>query len=229
MMVPILLCLLALQAEPPVSTLIERLGDDAIDVREKATADLLSLGEAQRPAIEKALKESTVPEVAARLRAILAKFDMDRRRREFKGGTIVEDLGATMTCTYDADLRQLSVTLELTNLGTTDRPIVAVDSWDVALPRNSSSSSSSEAQVQVTQLTGGGLGGRFSSRMSCGSSPSRPQLILRPGERKVFKTIVDAGLLTAGEHEVKAKFYAKRLLGHSDDLESNAVKFEVKK
>lgn len=228
-MVPILLGLLLLQAEPPLSGLVERLGDDAIDVREKATAEILALGEGHRPALEKALKEATAPEIAARLRAILGKFDTDRRRREFKGGTIVEDLGATLTCTYDADLRQLSVTLELTNLGTTDRPVVAIDSWDVSLPRTSSSSSSSEAQITVKQLTGGSLGGRFSSRMACGSSPNRAPLILKPGERKAFKNVVDAGALTAGEYEVKAKFYAKRLAGLPEDVESNALKFEIPK
>jgi hypothetical protein len=229
MMVPILLSLLVLQAEPPVSTLVERLGDDSIEVREKATSDLLALGEGRRTAIEKALKDTTAPEVAARLRTILGKFDMDRRRREFKGGTIVEDLGATLICTYDADLHQLSVTLELANLGTTARPIVAIDSWDISLPRNTSSSSSSEGQVLVKQLKGGSLGGRFSSRTSCGATPYRAQLILRPGERKVFKNILDVGTLTSGEYEVKAKFYARRLVGHSDDVESNALKFEIKK
>ena len=226
-MVPLLLCLLALQADDSLSTLVQQLGDDVVEVREKATAELLRRGEAQRPALEKALKEATAPEVAARLRAVLARFDADRRRREFKGGPIVDELGALLTCDYDAKTHQLSVTLELTNFGTTDRTIAPIRSWNISLPRNSSSSTGSEGEIEVKQLTGGGFGGRFSSRMSCGPVPQRPSLILKPGERKEFKHTLDASALTAGDHEVKVKYFSKRLAGCSEDVESNAQKFQV--
>jgi hypothetical protein len=228
MMIPILLCLLALQADDPTSGLIQKLGDDDAAVREKATADLIKLGEGRRPDLEKALKEATAPEIAARLRSVLARFDVDRRRREFKGGFIVDDLGATLTCDYDPKARQLAVSVEVTNLGTTDRTIVPINSWNLSLPGMTSSSSNSEGQIQVRQLVREPLrGGRFSSRISCGPSPVRTPLILRPGERKVFKHTVDTTGLAAGEHEVQAKFFGKRLSGMSDDLESNAQKFQV--
>jgi len=226
-MVSMILCLLALQ-DDPLPRLVERLGDDVAEVREKATAELLNLGETRRSAMEKALKEATVPEVACRLRAVLGKFDASRRRREFKGGPIVDDLGATLSCAYDADTRRLTVSLEVTNLGTTDRNIVAITSWNLSLPGLISSSSSSEGKIQVRQLTGRILDGSFSARTGCGPAIARPALTLLPGERKVFTHTVDASRLTVGDHEVKATFFGKRLAGLSDDLESNAQKFEIR-
>jgi hypothetical protein len=55
--------------------LIADLGADRFSVREKASADLLALGEAVRPAIERTLKAQPALEVRRRLEAIREKID----------------------------------------------------------------------------------------------------------------------------------------------------------
>lgn len=68
------LCLLsASPQEAPVSRLIDQLGDEDPDLRDRATAELLRRGEAARPALEKALSSPDV-EVAGRAAWLLVRI-----------------------------------------------------------------------------------------------------------------------------------------------------------
>lgn len=63
-----ILLLLALQ---DIDGLIERLGHDDVDVRDKAQTDLLKRGRAALPAIRKAAESHADPEVRARASALV--------------------------------------------------------------------------------------------------------------------------------------------------------------
>lgn len=225
-MVPLLLFVLALQ-EDPFPGLVRQLDHDVAEVREKATAELFRLGEARRADLEKALNAATDPEVASRLRSVLGKLDAEKRRREFKGGPVVEDLGILLTCTYNKKTMELIVSVEVSNLGPVPRTMVDIEDWNTRLPRQSRSSSSAEGQIEVRQLTGQRPEGSFRSTLSCGTAPARRTLTLKPGEQRIFSPVVDASSLPPGRHQVKAKVFAPQLLGLAEDLVSNAQSFEV--
>jgi hypothetical protein len=57
-----------------IKELIRRLGDDSFDVREKASADLVALGAAAKPALEAAAKNDTDTEVVRRAQECLRKI-----------------------------------------------------------------------------------------------------------------------------------------------------------
>lgn len=71
-MAVVAVCIVLLLQEPTVSTLIERLGSDKIDVREEAARRLLGLGKAALPELEKAAREGDA-EVSRRAKE-LVKF-----------------------------------------------------------------------------------------------------------------------------------------------------------
>ena len=222
--------LLALTAAAPqddrVPALVRQLEDDSAEVRETATKGLAALGEAVRGRIESALRETSNAEVQARLRDVLRRLDAEKVRKSFVGGKVVDHLGARLTAAFDQKTRLLSVTLEITNLGAAEKPLVEITGWNVALPRFTDRTSSAEGEVRVKQLTGGKPSGFFRSRTGCGPEPVRKSVVLKPGASRTFQHTVDVSELAAGEHEVEA-VALKRLLGTSEDLVSNAVRFRV--
>jgi hypothetical protein len=66
--------------EAAVGRLLPRLSSDSFPEREKATAELLALGERALPAIRKALEKAEDPEVQTRLRGVFEKLEPERIR-----------------------------------------------------------------------------------------------------------------------------------------------------
>lgn len=64
--------------EPPVAVLVERLGSDDYEVRERAGQDILQRGDKVLPELRKALDASDNPEVSRRLTVLIRKLDHDR-------------------------------------------------------------------------------------------------------------------------------------------------------
>ena len=69
----------AAAAEAKIAELIRRLGDAQFLVRETATAELVKVGEAARPQLQKAARESDDAEVRQRAQHILDRLDRVRR------------------------------------------------------------------------------------------------------------------------------------------------------
>jgi len=82
-MVPLLLVLL-LPPQDGVDALIRQLGDDQIDARERASDQLIRMGEPARDALVKA-STSTDPEVRARAASILKTLDLHKELRLWLG------------------------------------------------------------------------------------------------------------------------------------------------
>jgi|SRR6185436_18377875 len=70
----ILLLTLACFAQEDLATLVDRLGDDRIAVREHAQAQLKKLGRETVPALLRAAREHPDPEVRARIGGIVKHF-----------------------------------------------------------------------------------------------------------------------------------------------------------
>jgi hypothetical protein len=226
-----MLLLLALSSAPqdePIPELLRALGDDAVEVREKASAELFALGEPARSALEKAGRDATSAEIRGRLQDVLRRLDADKRRREFKGGKVLDDLGARLTITQDKEARLLIVSFEVMNLGAIDKKLVPLRDWNLHLPHYSNSYSGAEGEIRIEQLKGDAGEGRYSSRLGCGPEPVREVLFLKPGECRTFKHSVNISSLAAGEHQVKVRFF-KRHSGTPENLESNPQTFTVEK
>jgi len=128
-----------------VETLVRRLADDRIEVREKAAAELRARGEAAAPALEAAARSDT-PEIAARARRILATL------RPFR--IILKD-GRVTPMAKD---QPVPLTLSLENTGSEDLILrnqpFAVDVRLLELY---------EAPPEEGRRTAGTLGGRSST------------------------------------------------------------------
>jgi hypothetical protein len=147
-----------------VAQSVRALEEDAIGIRDQAMRDLIAAGEQARPAVERALRQTSNVEALSRLREVLRRLDVDKRRAGFGGGKIVNDLGLLLSAAHQKDERKLEVTVEITNFGTTERVIVPLQRWDTRLPNHSSSGSGSEGRIVVTRLNGEELTGKYSSR-----------------------------------------------------------------
>ncbi len=213
-----LLCL-ALALQDP-------LGAEDVETREAAALELVRAGEGGLPALRERLASATDPEVRARLRDVIGRLESDVRRRAFGGGNVVGGLRARLVPIEKPLEGRLPFRLEIMNVGAATRTFVPVEDVDTSLPGESYSSSGAQGRLSVRRLNAPPPTNSRHTR-ACGGGPSRTAILLRPGESRFFDELLDERL-APGSYEASATYFAKRLLGAAEDLESDTVRFEVK-
>ena len=104
--------------------------------------------------MEQAIRETSNVEVRKRLEGVRIELDARRRRRNFQGGKLLNDLGAKLSITHLRDERLLDVTVELWNLGSAPREIYPLRHWTTLLPGHGTGSSAAEGELEIKQLSG---------------------------------------------------------------------------
>lgn len=203
------------------------LGHESPEIRDRATRDLLASGESVRLPLEQQLRETADAEVRSRIREILRRLDLAKRRKDFKGGRIVDDLGVTVTLTHEKESKTLSLSIEVCNLGPAEKTIRELRGWNCQFPDGNRQSSGSAGAIRVRQLTGE-RGNTGYGAYGCGGRPTFTPVPLQPGETYRKSQTIDISELRPGEHEVDVALLA-RVHGTSEDVVSNALRFTVEK
>jgi hypothetical protein len=206
-----------------VRDLVQALGDDSIEVREKAADDLSSMGESARTPLEVSLRSTQSPEVRARIGEVLARIDQEKRRREYRGGAPVGGLGATLRRVRGEPGGAAVFELEIVNLGPGDHPFFGVESWNFSWPDETEGSTAAEGALEVRRRGGPEARSRTVS-LDCVAEPCRTRELLGPGRSRTFQVKLDTSALGKGDFEVRAVYYAKKLLGAEENLASNALR-----
>lgn len=202
------------------------LASDDIAVREAASRELLAQGESALPSLRERLAAASDPELRARLGDVVRGLEADQRRRLFGGGKDVAGLRARLRAVESPAAGRLPFRLEIMNIDPAPRPFIAPKIFNVSRPGLSSRSSAAHGEVRITLVEGvrpTGLRGRH----ACGSGPGGTVVPLRPGESKSVDAFQDPEL-PPGVYEVKVIYFAQRLLGAPEDLESDVLRFEVR-
>jgi hypothetical protein len=137
-----------------VQEMVAKLGDDSIETREDAVASLVALGEPVVGSLKQAILRSGDGEVRARIRGALDRIEADARRRKFKGGKPVCGLAASLEADLDRMPKEINLRVQIMNVGDQPMPLVLIQRWNTRFPDRSSSSSSSEAAVEIEQISG---------------------------------------------------------------------------
>jgi hypothetical protein len=137
-----------------VHDLIQSLDDDSIAMRDEAVRQLIKLGESAEEALRKELGRTSNPEVRARIGDVLQPIEREKRRRSFKGGNVVNGLCASIKADKEKDGEAIVLTVEIMNVSKEPRELVPIGSFDLRLPRESDSSSSSRAKIMVERISG---------------------------------------------------------------------------
>jgi hypothetical protein len=149
--------LLAFGQDPGASVreLVERLGDDSIEARERAVADLVRLGEPARAAIEKELARASDPEVRARLHEAIRGITRETLRRTFKGGAVVNGLCAAIRVEKEKkEGGAWVVTVEIANVEADPRPFVPIETWSRRWTGGGLSLQNAHAILVAEQISG---------------------------------------------------------------------------
>lgn len=149
----VLALLAALPLQDPqnrVASLVARLDDDAGEVRERATAELLKLGRDAVPDLRVAREGSRSAETKARIEHVLQSLDRLPRK---DGGTTVAGLSAILRV-KSADATSLVLEVEIRNVDDEARPFSPIFLWNKALPHQRFASNVSEATIEMTQRSG---------------------------------------------------------------------------
>ncbi len=199
---------------------LRRLGDESVEVREEASADLTRRGEPVRRLLEVALAAAGDPEVRARLGCLLARLDADRRRREFGGGPRAAGLAAALRTDRFFGPGPVRLTVEIMNVGDAPRLLAPICEWDVEFPREEVRTSASQARVSVRSVAGPAGLRRVAWRAA---APAAPEiLLLAPGESASFEYVLDARALPAGDYLLGVEVPA-------DGLRTNPARLMIRK
>jgi hypothetical protein len=226
-----LLLALAILQDPNsrLGELLAQFQDDSIEVREKAGREMVALGEPALPALKNALDGETNAEVRARIRDVVVRIEAEKRRREFKGGTPVNGLAASLEGTLNPEKTEFRLKVQFMNVGTQPVEFALITGWNRRLPNFSSSSSGAEACVTIRQLTGE-RGNRFGGRFGCGGRPVYTFVRLAPGEGRTYEHAVDVTELRAGDHEIEVEYLATKLLkDFTENPKSNVLPFKIER
>jgi hypothetical protein len=143
----------ALLAGTPVDELVSALDDESIEVREKAAAGLVALGEPALPALRSALEKTRDAETRGRIEDVLHRLETGRRRREFRGGEAAGGLCAALRL-REEDPSTLRVQVEFMNVGEERRSFAPIRWWNLRVPGDGFVSNLSEALLEVKSLSG---------------------------------------------------------------------------
>jgi hypothetical protein len=190
-------------------------------VRRAADA-LVKAGEAERPLVEKRLRDAT-GEVHARLTDVLGRIERDRLRRGFPGGAVVAGFRAALK----AELRdgKLHLTVEIMNVDDQARPIVRLRQWNYRGPRQRSDWGDPGETAQRRKADD--LPGVF---RLCGFRPAFETALLKPGEKLSWSGEIGVEDLNPGDFEIHVEYFASTrgfVSGATEDLKSNAVAFRI--
>jgi hypothetical protein len=144
----------AVGAQDPAPTLpdfIKDLNDDSIEVRERASGELIRHGEGVMEALQKELLKAPGPEVRLRIGDILARLRKEKRRKEFKGGDIVVGLCALLR--EEKGDGSVVLICEIMNVDTVARPFVPIEAWDYRFPSASMSSNMAQGRIIVERIS----------------------------------------------------------------------------
>ena len=136
-----------------LQSLIRRLDDESIEVRDKASQELVLKGEPALPALEKVMAEAGSEETRARLKAVIEDIRRDLRRRKFEGGNEVNGLKASLKVARVPKSPEIIVTVEIMNVSKAPAEAVPIQDWDLNLPAETSSSTSAHAAITVRSLS----------------------------------------------------------------------------
>jgi hypothetical protein len=207
--------------------LVRDLSDDAIEVRERAAAELYRQGEEVRGVLMDARDRGPDSETRARAGEILRRLDADERIRCFGGANRVAGFAASLRSDRFFGSGPFRLTLEVMNVGTKDLEFPGLATWDVELPDQELRQTGAEARVTVRKI--GAVGLRRTSWRT-GEAGIRSATALRPGETVRFETVIEAKALPAGDYQVSVEYFARDLLPDADDhLRTNPVTLMVRK
>jgi hypothetical protein len=156
-----------LPQDDPAARLLRELDDDAIEVRDRAAAELVKMGGKALEPLRKAKSESE--EVKARIAELIGRIERDLRRATFKGGEPANGLSAALRPaekdreTWKAG-EAVVLTLEVMNLESRPADFVPIQAWDRDMPEISFSTTGAHARVVARRK--GPLAGSFVSVMA---------------------------------------------------------------
>jgi len=203
--------------------LVQALGDDSIEVREKASDELSALGEWAILPLRESSRTTPSPEIRARIGEVLARIEREKRRRDYRGGSAVAGLGATLRWSKGEPGGAAVLELEIVNLSSEDRPFFAIESWDTSWPDETQGTTASEGALEVRRRDGRSPLSRSVS-LDCVPEPRRTREVLSPGASRTFRVKLDTSGLGKGDFEVRAVYSSKKLLGAKEDLTSNPLR-----
>jgi len=207
--------------------LVRDLSDDAIEIRERAAAELYRQGEEVRGVLVDARDRGADSETRARAGEILRRLDADERIRGFGGANRVAGFAASLRSDRFFGSGPFRLTLEVMNVGAKDLEFPGLATWDVELPDQELRQNGAEARVTVRKI--GTVGLRRTTWRS-GEPGIRSATHLRPGETVRFETVIEANTLAAGDYQVSVEYFARDLLpGADDQLRTNPVTLMVRK
>ena len=214
---------------------IQALGADDVEVRDRALEDLRGCGEAVVPFLKRELETATDAEVRCRLWEALRPFELEERRRRFRGEYVIGGFSAVLTAGKDAATGEIVLSLEIMNVSRERRNLVPVRRVSTDFPAGAGRLSGAQAKIVVTSLSGGEPRGRVRKEgFRCGGPPLDLSTEgLDPGESQVYSFRLntpgsDFHQLSPGEYGAYAVYYAHGVVDDPpDDLWTRAVTFRV--
>lgn len=210
-----MLAFLLLLSDP--RELLRALEDPEIDVRQAAVAELHRRGEELWDALVDARRNATDLEVRGRLDELLRRLRTEARIRRFQGGAPVEDLALSLKSERFHGSGPFRLTLEVMNVGSSERTFPGVGAWDVDAPGHEIRAHGAEARLTVKNVVR--PNGLARVRRSAAAGIALP-VRLRPGESTRYTYALDARELASGDYELRADV---------GELRSNAVRILIRK
>lgn len=214
-----MLAVLLLLTDP--RELLRALEDPEIDVRQAAAAELARRGEELRDALIDARRNATDLEVRGRLDDLLLRVRTEARIRGFQGGAPVEDLALSLKSDRFHGDGSFRLTLEVMNVGSSERTFPGLGAWDVDAPDYESRAHGAEAKLLIRKLFGHANLRR--ARRSDASGPAVP-VRLRPGESTRYSRALHARDFASGDYELRVDYAALQ-----EPLRSNVVRILIRK
>ena len=221
-----LLAAVLLMGKTPAE-LVRDLSDDAIQVRERAAAELYRQGEDVRGLLIDARDRGPDPETRFRAKEILRRLDADERIRGFGGSNRVGGFAASLRTDRFFGSGPVRVTLEIMNVGSRELEFPGLATWDAELPDQELRQTGAEARITMRRFGSTGL--RRTTWRS-GVAGVRTPTVLRSGDTVRFDYSIEARSLPPGDYQVSVEYFARDLIPDADDsLRTNGVTFMIRK
>lgn len=211
----------------PPAELLRELSDEAIQVRERASAELYRRGEELRALLVETRDRTRDVETRGRLNEILSRLDADERIRRFGGANRVAGFAASLRSDWSYGAGPFRLSLEVMNVGERDQEFPGVAAWDVELPDQDVRGQGSEGRLSVKRFIGpSGLRRTVWAPREGGARAPAP---LQPGESVRYEFVIEARSLPPGDYRIGVELFARELFpGAEDNLRSNSVSLTVR-
>lgn len=205
-----------------VSGLVSLLDDDAIEMREKATEELLRIGKPAIPDLILSRDTTRSEEVRARIKSILSKLEESRPRASQEGAPLG---GLSLALRVQAgDSTGLLMEAEFTNVSPEPRQFFPVRLLNMQVPAEGFVSNLSEGTLEVKPTSPDAPRAPKKWRRLCAAGPNRrTAILLKPAERFRSEFWLDLRSLPPGEYSVQLEYFSRGLLDTAENLKSNVL------